>query len=89
MIEHGANVNSRDSDGKTPLHIAIENQHPEIISLLLSHPSTDLTLRDKHGLSPFATSLTVRNNKAAQAILDRLPTAAEQVLPNTLYVFYR
>jgi hypothetical protein len=37
-----------------------------------------LSLRDKSGLSPFATALTFRNNKAAQAILDKLPSAAEQ-----------
>lgn len=72
-------MNSRDADNKTPLHIAIENQHPEIISLLLSVPEIDLSLRDKSGLSPFATALTFRNNKAAQAILDKLPSAAEQV----------
>ncbi|XP_063927152.1 rabankyrin-5 [Zophobas morio] len=78
LIEHRANVNSRDADNKTPLHIAIENQHPEIISLLLSVPEIDLSLRDKSGLSPFATALTFRNNKAAQAILDKLPSAAEQ-----------
>lgn len=72
-------MNSRDVDNKTPLHLAIENQHPEIISLLLSVPDIDLSLRDKSGSTPFATALTFRNNKAAQAILDKLPTAAEQV----------
>lgn len=78
LIEHRANVNSRDAENKTPLHIAIENQHWEIISLLLSIPEIDLSLRDKSGFSPFATALTFRNNKAAQAILDKLPSAAEQ-----------
>jgi hypothetical protein len=45
----------------------------------LCHPGIDLSVRDKSGLTPFATALTYRNNKAAQAILDKLPTAAEQV----------
>lgn len=61
------------------MHLAVENQHKDIISLLLCHPSLDLTVRDKSGLTPFAAALTYRNNKAAQAILDKLPTAAEQV----------
>lgn len=78
LVEHGAIVNSRDAEAKTPLHIAIENQHSAIISLLLCVPNIDLSLRDKTGLSPFATALTFRNNKAAQSILDRLPSAAEQ-----------
>ncbi|CAG9820651.1 unnamed protein product [Phaedon cochleariae] len=79
LVEHRANINIRDSENKTPLHIAIENQHDEIITLLLSVPEIDLSLRDKFGLSPFAAALTFRNNKAAQAILDKLPSAAEQV----------
>ncbi|XP_065170447.1 rabankyrin-5 isoform X2 [Atheta coriaria] len=78
LVEHRANVNARDCENKTPLHLAIENQHPAIISLLLSVPEIDLSLRDKSGLSPFATALTVRNNKAAQSILDKMPSAAEQ-----------
>ena len=69
----------QDVDGKTPVHIAIENQHTVIISLLLSHPNLDLTMRDKNGLTPFAAAMTTRNNKAAQSILNREPKAAEQV----------
>ncbi|XP_046739305.1 rabankyrin-5 isoform X1 [Diprion similis] len=79
LVEHGANVNSRDADEKTPVHVAIQNHHAQIICLLLCHPQIDLSLRDKRGLTPFATALTVRNHKAAQVILERLPTAAEQV----------
>ncbi|KAJ0173068.1 hypothetical protein K1T71_011244 [Dendrolimus kikuchii] len=79
LLEHGANINSKDAEGKTPLHIAIENQHAAIISLLLSQPNIDLSVRDNKGVSPFAAALTARNNKAAQAILEKNPSAAEQV----------
>lgn len=79
LLEHGANINSKDSEGKTPLHIAIENQHAAIISLLLSQTNIDLSARDNKGVSPFAAALTARNNKAAQAILEKNPSAAEQV----------
>ncbi|KAK3918454.1 Rabankyrin-5 [Frankliniella fusca] len=78
LVEHGANVNAKDAEGHTPLHIAIQNQHSSIIALLLCHPSIDLSIRDKTGLSPFASALTVRNHKAAEAILDKMPNAAEQ-----------
>ncbi|XP_060560051.1 rabankyrin-5-like, partial [Ruditapes philippinarum] len=79
LMEFGAEVNTQDVDGKTPVHIAIENQHTVIISLLLSHPNLDLNLRDKNGLTPFAAAMTTKNNKAAQSILNREPKAAEQV----------
>lgn len=79
LIDHGANVNLVDSSHKTPLHVAIENQHKAIIRLLLCHPAIDLKCRDKTGLTPFATALSVRNDKAAQQILEKFPTAAEQM----------
>ncbi|KAK6967508.1 rabankyrin-5, partial [Biomphalaria glabrata] len=68
-----------DAEGKTPVHIAIDNQFPVVISLLLSHPGLDLTTRDKKNNTPFAAAMIKKDNKAAQAILSREPTAAEQV----------
>lgn len=77
LIDHGANVNALDVNNKTPAHIAIENQHDDIINILLCHPGIDLKLRDKSGFTPFATALAIRNHKAAQRILEKLPNAAE------------
>jgi ankyrin repeat protein len=79
LVEHNSDVNIQDADGNSPLHIAIINQHAIIISLLMSHPGLNLNIRDKHGMTPFATAMMTKNNKAAQSILDREPTAAEQV----------
>lgn len=78
LLEFGANVNTKDSEGKSPLQVAIMNQNPAVISLLLSHPQLDLNSRDKYGSTAFATAMSIKNNKAAQAILDREPTAAER-----------
>lgn len=86
LLEHGANINSKDAEGKTPLHIAIENQHAGIISLLLSQPGIDLSARDNKGVTPFAAALTARNNKAAQAILEKNPSAAEQVWFKSIHI---
>ena len=38
----------------------------------------DLCIRDKSGLSPFATAMTFKNNRAAEKILNLEPQAAEQ-----------
>ncbi|KAG1657884.1 Rabankyrin-5 [Nymphon striatum] len=79
LIEHNADVNMQDHEGKSPLHVAIENQHPVIISLLLAHPDLNLNVRNKQGMSPFSIAMTMKNNRAAQGILDREADAAEQV----------
>lgn len=68
----------KDAEGRTPIHVAISNQHSIIIQLLISHPDIRLNVRDRQGLTPFACAMTYKNNKAAESILKREPGAAEQ-----------
>ncbi|XP_030078126.1 rabankyrin-5 isoform X1 [Microcaecilia unicolor] len=79
LLEFGANVNTQDAEGRTPIHVAISNQHRVIIQLLISHPEIKLSVRDRQGMTPFACAMTYKNNKAAEAILKREPGAAEQM----------
>lgn len=72
-------MNPVDFLNRTPLHIAIENNHEEIIKILLCHPTIDFKIRDKSGNTCFSTALSRRNHKAAQAILNKMPNSTEQV----------
>jgi ankyrin repeat protein len=79
LMEHQADVNARDSEGRSPIHIAILNKHHMCIHLLMSHPSVDLNLKDRNGHTPFAAAMAVRDNDAANTILSREPNAAHQI----------
>uniref|UniRef100_A0A914XLN2 Ankyrin repeat and FYVE domain containing 1 n=2 Tax=Plectus sambesii TaxID=2011161 RepID=A0A914XLN2_9BILA len=79
LIEMNANVNAQDVDGRTPVHVAVMEHHEPILKILLSAQDVCLTLRDKFGLSPFSAAMQSKNNKAAQAILNREPRVANQV----------
>ena len=79
LLEHRADANARDSDGKTSLHIAIENQQQQIVSMLLTQPDVDLLASDNNSVTAFGAALTTKNHKAAQAIVAREPQCAEQV----------
>lgn len=77
----------QEAEGRAPIHVAISNQHNNIIQLLISHPDIRLNLRDRQGMTPFACAMTHKNNKAAEAILKREPGAAEQVAFTQMHPF--
>ena len=79
LLEHGASINSKDVEGKTPLHSAIEAGNQAVVEKLINQNGIDLCSRDKSGLSPFACAMTYKNQKAAQKILQLEPSAADQL----------
>ena len=46
--------------------------------MLLEETGLELCSRDKSGLTPFATAMSMKNNRAAEKILQLEPQAAEQ-----------
>ncbi|TRY64792.1 hypothetical protein DNTS_004399 [Danionella cerebrum] len=66
LLECGADVNSRDQDDNSPLHVAASNNHPEIMRLLISSGTHfDSTNR----LRQTALDLLERSQRAHSLIL--------------------
>lgn len=51
LLNHNADVNAKDNEGKTPLHDAIVSGHPEVTQLLLRHKA-DVNARFVQGTTP-------------------------------------
>lgn len=78
LLEHNANVNAQSNSKKTPLHQAVINSNTQVISLLLSHPLTDATLKDSDGLTPFDIAKKSGNSE----LLDYFQVESRQKLGN-------
>lgn len=84
LVDHNADVNVKDSEGKTALHVAISHMNSSCSEILLSQSSLDLSVKDKQGQTPFAACLSCKDHKTGKSILQREPSAAEQVAMSLL-----
>ena len=45
LVEHNSDINAKDNNGKTALHISLENKYFDIVKLLIEHNS-DINAKD-------------------------------------------
>jgi ankyrin repeat protein len=56
LLEHNADVTAQDSDGKTPMHYAIEYNLPAVAEELLKKNSSVIAIADRFGNEPLWTA---------------------------------
>ena len=53
LLSHdGTDVNISNSNGMTPLHVACENGHTDIVNLLLSHVGINVNIAKSNSWTP-------------------------------------
>ncbi len=67
LIEKGADINEKDTSGRTALHYAVEGGHKDVVELLIAN-GADVNVKDKDGNTPGHVALGETN----EAVLDLL-----------------
>lgn len=78
LLEHSVDPNMVDNEGKTPLMIAILNQHHTIIRMLIDYRLTDLYRSDNYGNTPFSLAIKLKSRSTAQSLVARDGLVGEQ-----------
>ncbi|KAI1199268.1 ankyrin repeat protein [Nemania serpens] len=79
LLDHGANINTRDQSKLTPLHVAVSGGNKELVSLLLRR-SAKIEEKASYGETPLIRAILANSKDIVQLLLehgarvDGLPT---------------
>lgn len=69
LLEHGADPNAVDEEGRSALWLSLENSQFEILDILLAH-GADIDLKDKDGSTPLMKFAYLNRYKRLQWLLE-------------------
>lgn len=67
LLRQGANINGRDSNGQTALHLAAAARARSCVRVLIKDAACDYTIRDNNGL--FASDVAILHDDIAVGLL--------------------
>jgi hypothetical protein len=69
FLREGANVNTRDEDGLTPLHYAASRGYVEVARLLLEN-GADVNAKNEHGITPLHVAASEGHAEVVRLLLE-------------------
>ncbi|CAL9072452.1 unnamed protein product [Musa acuminata var. zebrina] len=69
LIANGALVNSRDSEGRTPLHWAVDRGHFRVVEILLNKDA-DVNAKDNDGQTPLHYAVLCEREEIAELLIE-------------------
>lgn len=68
LKERGANINTKDEEGYTPLHCSVNEEDPKC-SLFLIENGADINIKNNHGGTPLFEAVKWGNFEAVKALV--------------------
>ncbi|KAI1259122.1 ankyrin repeat protein [Xylariaceae sp. FL1019] len=69
LLEHGADINTKDQSKMTPLHIAVTREHKEVVSLLLER-SARIEEKALYGETPLIRAIQTSSRDIVQLLIE-------------------
>jgi len=69
MLEHGANIETKDQEARKPLLLAIEDDKPQTVRVLLEH-GADTNTKSKNGETPLQAACLARSSEYVRVLLE-------------------
>jgi len=70
LISHGADVNTKNENGETPLHLAANGGHKAVVQLLIAN-GADIEAEDKGGNTPLRGAAVRGKKEVVELLLDK------------------
>ena len=84
LLEKNCNVNVQDLSGKTPLHMAIKEDHVNCVPLLIEK-GADLSLKNYQGLSPLHLAVKLGRIEHIKCIVDYINERVRKAQEDSFY----
>jgi hypothetical protein len=69
LLDHGADINTRDNNGEIPLHIAVSNRYIELVRVLLEY-GADVGAEDMEGRTPFSLAKERQSDEIMKLLVE-------------------
>ena len=79
VLENNANPNECDYDSRTPLHLAVEEDHMEVVKFLVEEAQADINAQDRFGNTPLDCCLRKSKEKINLTLIKYLKEMGGQI----------